>query len=246
MPSRIEWTDFSYAPWFGCTKVSPGCDACYAEHDMAHRFHLVEWGPHAPRRRKAASGRNKPLGWNRTAIRDGVRPRVFCSHYSDVFDNHPSIGAEWRADLWDLIRQTTSLDWLLLTKRPQNIRKMLPADWGDGWPNVWIGTTVENREEAARRIPYLRAVPARVRFLSCEPLLEAIEPDLSGIHWVIAGGETGAKDARVMRSEWAAALRDQCAAAGVAFFLKQMTRRAPIPADLFARQWPASPEERLH
>jgi protein gp37 len=162
---------------------------------------------------------------------------VFCASLADVFDNQAPAGA--RDDLFALVRDTPELDWLLLTKRPQNISKMLPADWGNGWPNVWLGTTTENQEEAERRIPRLRSVPAIIRFLSCEPLLEAIEPDLTGISWVICGGETG-RGQREMDPDWVRALQDQCQAAGVAFFMKQMTGKKPIPADLQVRQFPTS------
>jgi protein gp37 len=143
------------------------------------------------------------------------------------------------------------LDWLLLTKRPQNILNMLPTDWGDGWSHVWLGCTCENQQEADRRIPHLQAVPARLRFLSCEPLLEAVCPDLTGIDWVIVGGESGSH-ARPMDPAWARQLRGQCAAA-VAYFFKQAgsDRRArpgvthkkgedpaEWPADLRVRQFP--------
>ena len=140
-----------------------------------------------------------------------------------------------RRQLWQLIRDTPHLDWMLLTKRPLNIRKMLPPRFP--WPNIWLGTTTENREEAARRIPHLQAVPAAIRFLSCEPLLEEVLPDLSGIHWVICGGESH-PGKRLMQPEWARSLKLLCQERGVAFFMKQMTRRAPIPDDLFVRQWP--------
>lgn len=173
-----------------------------------------------------------PRRWDLRAEAAGARARVFCASLADVFDN--GVPAAWREDLWALIRRTPSLDWLLLTKRPSNIARMLPAGWGDegGWPNVWLGTTVEDQAEADRRVPHLLAVPARVRFLSCEPLLGPV--DLSAalaapgggdgapprVHWVIAGGESGPR-ARPYRAEWARSLRAQCGAAGVAFFHKQ-------------------------
>jgi hypothetical protein len=118
-----------------------------------------------------------------------VPARVFCASHADVFDNQ--VPAEWRADLFDLIRATPWLDWMLLTKRPQNIRKMLPPDWGAGWRNVWLGVTAENQVEANRRLKLLRAIPAALRFVSAEPLLERVRLDLDGIHWVIGGGESG-------------------------------------------------------
>lgn len=220
--SKIEWTDHTFNPWIGCQKVSPGCDHCYAEaQDARWRPTDTRWGPHAGRTRTSAANWRKPLAWDRAAHQTGTRPRVFCASLADVFDNHASIATEWRADLWQMIRATDDLDWLLLTKRPQNIAKMLPPDWADGWPNVWLGTTVENQTEADRRIPHLLAVPAAVRFLSCEPLLGPV--DLMGAHgidWVICGGESG-PGARPMQAVWARSLRDQCASAGVAFHFKQ-------------------------
>ena len=247
--TAIAWTDHTHNPWWGCTKVSPGCDRCYAE-TWARRWG-VAWGPHAERRRIGETTRNLPLKWNRAAEKAGVRCRVFCASMADVFDN--AVPTAWRDELWALTRVTPWLDWQLLTKRPQNIAKMLPADWGDGWPNVWLGTTCENQVEADRRIPHLLAVPARVRFLSCEPLLTEVdvsehlwglpgsescaewprdedcecgwktraENGRPAIHWVIAGGESGA-GARPMDPAWARSIRDQCAAAGVPFFMKQL------------------------
>ncbi len=172
--TSIEWADYSFNSWLGCTKVSAACDHCYAETLATARLG-VDWGPHAPRRRTAASTWKKPLAWDRKAQREKRRLRVFCASLADVFDNHQSILPEWRVDLWQLIRETPNLDWLLLTKRPQNIAKMLPADWGAGWPNAWLGTTVENQAEADRRIPHLLKVPATQHFLSCEPLLGPVD-----------------------------------------------------------------------
>ena len=243
--TAIAWTDHTFNPWWGCTKVSPGCDHCYAE-TLDRRTGGQHWGPHAARRRTSEKNWHQPLRWNQAAERAGVRRRVFCASMADVFDN--AVPAAWRADMWDLIRATPSLDWQLLTKRPQNIEKMLPPDWGLGWSNVWLGTTVENQVEANRRVPILLDVPAAIRFLSCEPLigpvdlrsidlvgghdevlplgagwlgrLEPGEEEGSRIGWVICGGESGA-GARPMHPDWARSLRDQCAAAGVPFFFKQ-------------------------
>lgn len=144
---------------------------------------------------------------------------MFCASLADVFDNQvPEI---WRSDLFELIEDTHSLDWMLLTKRPQNISKMLWPKWDFGTPfNVWLGTTVEDRERL-RNIDHLRAVPAAVRFLSIEPLLEELgEIDLTGIDLVIVGGESG-PGARPMHPAWVRSICGQCAAAGVAFFFKQ-------------------------
>ena len=254
--SKIEWTDHTFNPWTGCTKVSPACDHCYAE-SWAKRAGKPElW--QGERRRTTQSYWQQPIKWNRAAEAAGRRDRVFCASLADVFDNQ--VPERWRDDLWHRIEQTPHLDWLLLTKRPQNIAKMLPGErigtkaWGDGWPNVWLGTTVENQEEAHRRIPHLLAARARVRFLSCEPLLgpldltrpwtgpgsvlaEETRPWLADLDWVIAGGESG-PGARPMEEAWAESLRDQCRTAGVAFFMKQMSRKAPIPERLMVREMP--------
>lgn len=193
--SKIEWTDHTFNPWIGCTKVSAACDHCYAEAATPTRVMRAAgretWGPHAPRQRTSAANWKKPLQWNKQAQAEGRRFRVFCASLADVFDNHKSILPEWRADLWRLIFNTPHLDWLILTKRPQNIAKMLPDAWealtpGKGWSNVWLGTTVENQTEADRRIPRLLATPAAVRFLSVEPMLGPVDLAASNalpIYW---------------------------------------------------------------
>lgn len=220
--SGIEWTTHTFNPWIGCTKVSPACDHCYAEAWDA-RFNGNRWGPHAPRTRTKTWG--SPVKWNRQAAETGERPRVFCASLADVFDNHRTIDTSWRRELWKLIRDTPNLDWLLLTKRPQNISKMLPDDWAGGYVNVWLGATVEN-QAAADRIYALTKIPARVRFLSMEPLLGHV--DLSAhihrLQWVIAGGESGPQY-RPTDPNWFRNLRDQCAANDVPFLFKQWDGR---------------------
>ena len=154
--SAIEWTDHSFNPWIGCTRVSPGCVHCYAETLADKRHGWVAWGPKGNRKRTAPANWRKPLTWNRRAEREGVRYRVFCASLADVFDPHPSIPQEWRAELWALIQETPSLDWQLLTKRPENVMRMVPALWQVEFPpNVWIGTSVEDQERADERIPEL-------------------------------------------------------------------------------------------
>lgn len=242
--SKIEWTDHTFNPWVGCTKISPACDHCYAEGWAKRTGGAALW--QGERRRTSAANWRQPLKWNREAEASGIRRKVFCASLADVFDNQ--VPDEWRADLWRLIDETPHLTWLLLTKRPQNIRKMMisarravmDADLAEAhvtwpWPNVWLGTTVENQQEADRRIPELLSVPAAVHFLSCEPLLGPIGLPLAfldpredfanayggaRIDWIICGGESGAK-ARAMHPAWARNLRDQCAATGTAFFFKQ-------------------------
>jgi protein gp37 len=164
----------------------------------------------------------------------GERRRVFTGSMCDIFDNRAP--EAWRADLWRLIAATPDLTWMLLTKRPQNIAGMLPADWGAGWRNVWLGCTAENQAEAARRIPALLEIPAAaVRFLSIEPMLEAVDLGRwlgpGKISWVIGGGESGVGlRSRPMRPEWLRALLDQCRTHDVAAFVKQLgSNRAAWP-----------------
>lgn len=226
--TKIEWADHTFNPWTGCTKVSPGCDHCYAE-GWAKRSGTVQWGPAAGRRRTTEANWRLPLKWNAQAEREGRRQRVFCASLADVFDNEvPDI---WRADLFDLIEATPRLDWLLLTKRIGNVRPMLTRILRpDTLPvNVWLGATIVNREEMLRDGPKLKAVQARVRFWSVEPMLgdlgeipRELMPD-----WVIAGGESG-HHARPMHPEWARDLRDQCAAAGVPYHFKQHGEWVPM------------------
>lgn len=247
--SKIEWTDHTFNPWTGCTKVSPGCDHCYAE-SWAKRSGTVQWGD-APRRRTTEANWRLPLKWNAKAEREGKRYRVFCASLADVFDN--AAPDEWRRDLFDMILDTPHLDWLLLTKRIGNARAMM-AQWVDARrvPNLWLGATVVNQEEADRDITKLIATPAAKRFLSIEPLLSPISlrwlaawPEnpqgmraqspsgrtdhldgLRRLDWVIVGGESG-HGARPMNPEWARKLRDECEAAGVAFLFKQWGEYAP-------------------
>lgn len=227
--SKIEWTDHTFNPWIGCTKVSQGCKHCYAETLMDKRYKRVKWGATGERKRTSAANWKKPLVWDKKAKKEGRRYKVFCSSLADVFEDNPQL-IEWRCDLWDLIEVTTSLDWLLLTKRPENVLEFTKRWSGElpqclsHWPeNVWIGTSVENQSTAEVRVPYLLRVPAAVRFLSCEPLLGPI--DLSGIlsqiHWCIVGGESGI-NARPMSIKWATSLVDQCQVAGVKVFVKQL------------------------
>lgn len=215
--SDIEWTDHTFNPWIGCTKVSPGCMNCYAE-KHAERYKRALWGQGKPRQRTKTW--NEPLRWNRDAVDNGRRRRVFCASLADVFD--AEIDPRWRVDLWALIRQTPALDWLLLTKRPENIKSMLPPDWGDGWANVCLMTSVEDQKRT-ERIKLLIEIPARFRALSIEPLLGpvAIESEwMKHLDWVIVGGESQ-RGARPMHPEWARALRQQCAEQKVRFFFKQ-------------------------
>jgi protein gp37 len=229
----IAWTDHTFNPWHGCTKVSPGCDHCYAERD-AHRFGPT-WGHGEPRKFFGDEHWKEPPRWNRKAAKEQVRRRVFCASMADVFDNE--VAHEHRERLWHLVRQTPHLDWLLLTKRVGNVSTMLPADWGAGYPNVWVGISVVNQAEVDRDIPKLLLLPAAIRFLSVEPMLGPVDlsaymwaldpppgaayPTHKGPDWVIIGGESG-PHARPMRLQWARDLVTQCDGASVACFVKQL------------------------
>lgn len=261
--SKIEWTDHTFNPWIGCTKISPeGCKNCYAE-ALVQRF----GDDFAVRRRTSAANWKLPLKWNARAAREGRRYRVFCASLADVFDNEAPV--QWRRDLFDLIEATPHLDWQLLTKRIGNARRLYGDAYLDSarpWPaNVWLGATVVNQAEADRDIPKLLAVPARVRFLSIEPMVgpinlmwpetlwpngparccsghecgcqgQPIDPWLFyGIDWVIVGGESGrGQDIRPMHPQWVRDLRDQCDTAGVKFLFKQWGEwREPLDGERF-------------
>lgn len=245
--SKIEWTDHTFNPWIGCTKVSPGCVNCYAE-SMARRYGWAEWGLQGTRKRTSEANWKKPLAWNRAAEKTGKRTFVFCASLSDVFERRPGIMGEnlikWRADLWELIEATPALTWLLLTKRPEYIQNMLPVY--DVPKNIALGTTVEI-QLARRRIAWLTDVPAAFYFISMEPMLEPIHLDnhIRFVDWVIVGGESG-PNCRPFNLDWARSVRDECRAAGVPFFMKQIgghpDKRDALedfPEDLRIREFPS-------
>jgi len=239
--SKIEWCDHTFNPWMGCTAVSPACDNCYAEAMMDKRLGKVRWGKGQPRQRTSAANWEQPFKWSRQAAKAGTRPRVFCASLADVFD--AEVDPLWRENLFTVIDQTPNLDWLLLTKRPKLAYGFFQTEQVP--PNVWIGTTAENQKMLNSRWEWLRKIPAKVRFLSMEPLLEKVslkaEP---GPDWIIVGGESG-KGARTMNPDWARLLRYQCEILGIPFFFKQMTKKAEIPTDLMVREFPSpdrSPE----
>jgi len=237
--SKIEWTDHTFNPWIGCQKVSPGCDHCYAEAMMDHRYHKVEWGPHGERKRTSAANWRKPLQWAKAARATGTRPRVFCASLADWLDNQ--VPMEWRRDLCDVIEATPELDWLLLTKRPENYDKLSP------WPrkppvNVWLGFTAEDLPNFVRRYKAWIGLKPTVMFVSYEPAIGPLDPlnnPIPPIDWIICGGESGT-GARPMDPQWARDVRDYCAEWSIPFFMKQMTGKAPIPPDLMVRQFPDS------
>ena len=261
--SGIEWTDHTFNPWIGCEKVSPGCAHCYAETLVQGRMGRGgTWGENGVRERTSASTWKQPLRWHRNAARfeaeHGRRQRVFCASLADVFEPRPEL-EPWRHELFFMVEQTPSLDWLILTKRPEHAR-----DWfaSNDMPlgNVWLGTSIENSRHTYRA-DVLRTIPAAVRFLSCEPLLGSLftypgydecnclvpafeghgqhspgcsihrstkKPlDLSGINWVIVGGESG-PGARPFDVAWAREIVVACRAAGAAPFVKQLGSRPII------------------
>ena len=268
--TSIEWADYTHNPWIGCEKISAGCKNCYASVDTYARVSasrgLPLWGPGASRYRTSKANWAKPLAWTRKARKrrhaieeaNGIaqRPRVFCASLADVFEGRADLDP-WRADLWRLIEECDELDWLLLTKRPENVRGLVPPAWLSreyrmaqairaveaapvGWPShVWLGTSVENQEQADARIPHLLAVPAPVRFLSLEPLLGPVEltpyliDDLARmgraprveIDWLIVGGESG-PGARPCDVAWIRDLVRQGREADVAVFCKQLGAHA--------------------
>lgn len=211
--TKIEWAHHTLNYWIGCTEVSPECDHCYARM-LASRYGWAKWGNDEPRKQTALANRRQAFKWDRKAREAGEVHRVFINSLSDTLD--PFAPNEWRGEIVQTAWETPNLHHLVLTKRPQNFTSLL----SNRPDNIWIGTTVGTRKSLAR-VKYLQAAAAKVRFLSIEPLLEDLGTlDLSGIHWVIVGGESGQKP-RPMELAWAWDIRDQCVAAGVAFFMKQ-------------------------
>lgn len=188
--TKIQWCDYTFNPWIGCEKVSPACKFCYAE-QFADRYGYAKWGPNGARQKTADSTWKKPYALDRKAKKERTRFKVFCASLADVFDDHSSINQEWRDELFKMIKETPNLDWLLLTKRPENFKKFLPADWGTGYENVWLGISVENVHYANERIIDLLETPAICRFISAEPLLGPFDLPDKGIDWIIIGGESG-------------------------------------------------------
>lgn len=290
MKTTIEWADFTFNPWRGCSKVHAGCANCYAERE-AKRFPTNRgvWGPNGTRVKASPDMWREPLKWNKQAEKAGDRSRVFCASLADVFEdwqgdihthdgdtcytcsqcgyvgcwpliarqragglvcpkcqavdsNVPTTMKDLRSDLFALIDATQNLDWLLLTKRPENVRRMMPwrtnglGEQDSGFqatqyrPNVWLGTSISDQETADRYIPELLKLRdlAPVLFLSVEPLLAPVDlekagawlSDYTSIDWVICGGESGPR-ARPMHPEWVKSIRDECDICGTPFFFKQ-------------------------
>lgn len=214
--TAISWTDHTFNPWWGCTKIAPGCDNCYAA-ALDKRTGGNFWDEKP--RITSQQNWNKVLKWNEQATKENKRHKVFCGSMMDWCDKNAPACA--RSDLFELIKDTPMLDWQLLTKRASLIEKSLPEDWGNGYDNVWLGVTCEDVRYGLNRLVYLRDIPAKVKFLSCEPLLEDISfLHLGWIDWVIIGGESG-PGCRLMRACWAEALIHACEIQDVPVWFKQ-------------------------
>jgi len=258
--SKIEWCHHTFNPWRGCTKVSDGCKFCYAETLSARNPAVLGgWGPKGLRSLASEGYWRQPFAWDKEAAAAGERHRVFCMSLGDVFEGDETMPAESRAPVWnarirlfEVVMATANLDWLLLTKRTENVPIVLAkllnhcsrahpdhafSRWLENWfvgqppANVWVGTSIEDQKTADERVPHLLQIPAAVRFLSCEPMLGEIDlrkvrPMVAPINWVICGGESG-PHARPMNPEWARSLRDQCVDAGVPFLFKQWGEWSP-------------------
>ncbi len=246
----IQWCNATVNFWWGCTKVSPGCEHCYAE-ALARRLSRgrATWGPSGARWLRVDAATTELLKLAERAVRRGRRLRVFVNSMADTFEDRRDLDSA-RHVLWAVAPVVSSLDLLLLTKRPENVSRLVPAEWLAGkWPaNVWLGTTVEDQQAANTRIPRLLALPAPVRWLSCEPLLGAIDlahacfngadsfGTMSGIDWAIIGGESGA-GARNFDVEAGWDMVRQCQRAGVATFVKQLGAR-PVTGNANVLDWP--------
>jgi protein gp37 len=214
--TAISWADHTFNPWIGCTRVSPACQNCYAARDNARHRWTNGWGTGVPRHRTAVSNWAQPLRWSRRAALTGYRPRVFCASLADVFDNE--VDPAWRADFFDLIRDTPNLRWMLLTKRIGNAAKMLPADWP--FAHVGLMSTLESQEVWDRDFPKLMRTEAAWHGVSIEPMLGPIDIGDARPDWIITGGESGPNH-RTIEVTWVRAMRDQCVRNGIAFHHKQ-------------------------
>jgi protein gp37 len=245
--TKIPWTDYTANFWGGCAEVSPGCDNCYAR-ELAARRRWAEWGAGKERHFFKGAAANV-LAFNRKAERTGERKKVFCMSLGDIFDNE--VEQVRRDDIWKLVEQCTALDWQLLTKRIGNAKTMLPTEWlRDGLPsNVWLGITVVNQEEADRDVPKLIQTPARVRWLSVEPMLGPIRlRDDWSIDWVVVGGESGGRR-RELDLGWLEDIVAQCRERNIAAWVKQDSALQPgtrgrIPDELWVHEFPKAKESK--
>ena len=232
--SKIQWTHHTFNPWRGCARVSPGCVHCYAETlSKRNPKTLGVWGVDGTRVIASPSMWQQPVKWDIAAQRAGERHRVFCASLADVGEDRPDL-VEPRKRLSDLIFRTPNLDWLLLTKRPENMARLF--DVGT-LKRCWVGVTAENQEYADKRIPILLGIPSRVRFVSYEPAIGPVDFNRrellcktwnngggtigTYLDWVIVGGESGG-GARPFDVQWARDVVRQCAETKTACFVKQL------------------------
>lgn len=221
--TKIQWTDATWNVAVGCSKVSPGCKYCYMMRDFDGRYGRSEVNGTVTRTKPGTF--NAPLNWQKKGLTapDGNKLKVFTSSLTDIF--HEQIDS-YRNEIWDIIRACPDLIFQILTKRPERIVNCLPQDWGEGWPNVWFGTSIESQDQVNRALE-LWKFPAAVRFLSVEPLIGAV--DLSGkvglIDWVIVGGESGNDSGKYLyrecRTEWIDNVISYCRSRFVPVFMKQ-------------------------
>lgn len=210
----IEWTDRTWNPTTGCDKISPGCTHCYAE-ALTKRFHTNF--PNGFTLTEYQERLNEPKRWRQPS-------RIFVNSMSDLF--HKDVSLEFLKQVFEVMRETPHHIYQILTKRHERLLELAPQlDWSD---NIWMGVSVEN-QNYVHRVDFLRQVDAKVRFLSCEPLLGPLQLNLTDIHWVIVGGESGPKH-RPMQEEWVKDIQVQCQDAEVAFFFKQWGGRTPKAA----------------
>ncbi len=234
--SKIQWTDHTFNPWIGCVKVSEGCKYCYAE-TLDKRWGNDRWGPGSKRQRTGNANWQKPMKWNEKAAQEGKRYKVFCASLADVFEDNDQV-IDWRLDLFDLIKQTPMLDWLILTKRPEIARHFFRLRSDLVLNNVWLGTSIENQATANERIRALCTTPAEVHFISYEPAIGWLDFELTvynplcrvsifapHVDWVIVGGESG-PSARPFYLEWAELVIEQCQKYHKAAFVKQLGSNA--------------------
>lgn len=275
--SSIAWTNHTVNFVIGCTKVDELCTNCYADTMDERRFSKTlgggtkenpvrHWGPNSPRHVRFMKAESEIRLLNHKAKKAGRIDKVFINSLSDTFEDHKDL-IEARATLFVAVEHAKDLIFQLLTKRPENVTRMVPKDWLASWPpNAWIGTSVGHQKSADTRIPELLKIPAKVRFLSCEPLLGPVNirrffahsirceklpgPGMNGGQpcecvfpsWVIVGGESG-DNRRELNLDWAYSLRDQCRDSKTAFFMKQDSARLPgqrgrIPDDLWVQEFP--------
>lgn len=241
--SKIEWTGKTWNPWWGCNEIAPECGThapngshglCYAAVFASRGLHKAHAGAAVAGKWTGQISRSGPNVWA-APFKWGAQ-FVFTCSMSDFW--HEGVPLPWVDEALDVMDRTPDLTYQILTKRPGNVNRRL-ADLKRHLPrNAWIGASIGHRHSLPLLKP-LRQVDATFRFLSCEPLLTPLPNlPLDGIAWVICGGQSG-RNAAPMPEEWARDLRDQCAAANVKFFMKQMARKAAIPADLLIREMPA-------